>query len=327
MGIMTGSQYIGWLSSYFPNYGKTIAAAYHIFQLLDRKAAIPTPTTVRLSSMKEDREVLSLHKDVPIPHPEPSKEDGRTYENVVGEIEFRNVRFAYPIRPDQEILKGLNLVAKPKQTVALVGESGCGKSTTISLIERFYNPTAGQVLLDGHPIDKMEIEWLRSQIGLVSQEPTLFATTIRENIRYGKPDATDDEIIAAAKMSNAHTFISGFPDGYDTMVGEKGVTLSGGQKQRIAIARALIRNPKILLLDEATSALDAESEKVVQEALDKAREGRTTITIAHRLSTIKDADVILVFSNGTVVEKGKHDELIELNGLYYNLVKAQTPQL
>jgi len=208
--------------------------------------------------------------------------------------------------------------------LALVGESGCGKSTTVSLLERLYLPSAGTIKLDGVPIDELEIGWLRSQIGLVSQEPTLFATTIYENIRYGKPDATKEEIEAAAKMANAHNFICSFPLGYDTPVGEKGTTLSGGQKQRIAIARALVRNPKILLLDEATSALDSESEKIVQDALDHAREGRTTIVIAHRLSTIQNADLIVVINNGTVYEEGTHETLMNNpKSLYAMLANAQ----
>ena len=210
--------------------------------------------------------------------------------------------------------------------MALVGESGGGKSTVISLLERFYDPVQGQVLLDGVDVRTLNVQWLREQIGLVSQEPTLFASSIMENIRHGKREATDDEVIEAAKMANADDFISGFPDGYNTEVGERGVQLSGGQKQRVAIARAIIKDPKILLLDEATSALDSESEEIVQAALDdlmKAKQ-RTTIVVAHRLSTIQDADSIAVVYDGKIVEQGTHDELMKIqNGHFNNLVALQ----
>lgn len=208
------------------------------------------------------------------------------------------------------------------QTVALVGESGSGKSTVISLIERFYDPDSGHIYLDGVELRKLKISWLRQQMGLVGQEPVLFNETIRTNIAYGKEGAaTEEEIITAAKASNAHNFISSLPQGYDTSVGERGVQLSGGQKQRIAIARAILKNPKILLLDEATSALDAESERVVQDALDRVMLNRTTVVVAHRLTTIKNADVIAVVKNGVIAEKGKHETLIKIqDGVYASLV-------
>lgn len=208
------------------------------------------------------------------------------------------------------------------QTVALVGESGSGKSTVISLIERFYDPDSGCVLLDNIDIKKVKISWLRQQMGLVSQEPILFNETIRANIAYGKlGDATEDEIIAATKAANAHNFIAALPNGYDTNVGERGVQLSGGQKQRIAIARAILKNPKILLLDEATSALDAESERVVQDALDSVMVNRTTVVVAHRLTTIKNADIIAVVKNGAIAEKGRHEALMKItDGAYASLV-------
>lgn len=208
------------------------------------------------------------------------------------------------------------------QTVALVGESGSGKSTVISLIERFYDPDSGHVLLDGVDIRKLKISWLRQQMGLVSQEPVLFNDTIRTNIAYGKQgDATEEEIVAATKAANAHNFISSLPQGFDTSVGERGVQLSGGQKQRIAIARAILKDPKILLLDEATSALDAESERVVQEALDRVMVNRTTIVVAHRLTTIKGADIIAVVKNGVIAEKGRHEALLKIpDGAYASLV-------
>jgi len=208
------------------------------------------------------------------------------------------------------------------QTVALVGESGSGKSTVISLLERFYDPNSGRVLLDGVDIKTFRLSWLRQQMGLVGQEPILFNESIHANIAYGKEgDATEDEIIAAANAANAHIFISSLPDGYNTSVGERGTQLSGGQKQRIAIARAMLKNPKILFLDEATSALDAESERIVQEALDRVSLNRTTVVVAHRLTTIRGADTIAVIKNGVVAEKGRHDELMNnTHGVYASLV-------
>jgi len=329
MGMMFGAQGVGQIASFFPDYGKTLTAAYHIFQLFDRKPAVPYPHIVDHRPVRSIDYFKAQEVDVQLASRPESEQPQfgapvKTLDSVRGEVEFENVTFSYPIRPDIPILKGLTFSAKPKQTVALVGESGCGKSTTVSLLERLYLPTGGSIKIDGVPIEELEIGWLRSQIGLVSQEPILFAGTIYENIRYGKPDATKEEIEEAAKMSNAHNFIQSFPLGYDTPVGEKGVTLSGGQKQRIAIARALIRNPKVLLLDEATSALDAESEKVVQDALDRASEGRTTIVIAHRLSTIQNADLIVVIDDGQVFEQGTHKELMDNpNSLYAMLANAQ----
>ena len=335
-GIMFGAQSVGMLSAFFPDFGKALSAAYHMFQLFDRKPAIPYPKAVKHAKMDEfqrkqfaeDR--AAKMKTIPMSISESAAgistaaAAGETIEDFQGEIEFRDVTFSYPTRQAVTVLTGLGFLAKPQQTVAIVGQSGCGKSTVVSLIERLYDPTGGMILLDGKPISDLDIEWMRSQVGIVSQEPILFATTIYDNILYGKPSATREEVIEAAKQANAHEFISGFPDGYETLVGEKGVTLSGGQKQRVAIARALVRNPKILLLDESTSALDAESERVVQQALDRARLGRTTIVIAHRLSTIRDADRIVVIHEGKVVETGTHSELLELNGHYALLASAQT---
>ena len=204
------------------------------------------------------------------------------------------------------------------QTVALVGESGSGKSTVISMIERFYNPDSGMILIDQVEIQTFKLSWLRQQMGLVSQEPILFNETIRSNIAYGKTGgATEEEIISAAQAANAHNFISSLPQGYETSVGERGVQLSGGQKQRIAIARAILKDPKILLLDEATSALDAESERVVQDALDRVMVNRTTVVVAHRLTTIKNADVIAVVQNGVIAEKGRHETLMKISGGAY----------
>ncbi|CAL5061863.1 unnamed protein product [Urochloa decumbens] len=249
---------------------------------------------------------------------------GEVLESVAGEVEFRSVDFCYPSRPKSPVLVGFSLRVPAGRTVALVGPSGSGKSTVIALLERFYDPSAGEVTLDGVDIRRLRLKWLRAQMGLVSQEPALFATSIWENIKFGKEDATEEEVTAAAKAANAHGFISQLPRGYDTQVGERGIQMSGGQKQRIAIARAILKSPKILLLDEATSALDTSSERVVQEALELASIGRTTIVVAHRLSTIRNADRIVVMQSGEVKELGSHHELTaNENGLYSSLVRLQ----
>ncbi|NWI87161.1 MDR1 protein, partial [Pitta sordida] len=251
-------------------------------------------------------------------------ETGHKPDHIKGNLEFESVYFNYPSRPDVEILKGLNLKISSGQTVALVGSSGCGKSTTVQLIQRFYDPKEGTVTIDGQDIKTLNVRYLREIIGVVNQEPVLFATTIAENIRYGREDVTMEEIEKATKEANAYDFIMKLPNKFETVVGERGAQLSGGQKQRIAIARALVRNPKILLLDEATSALDTESESVVQAALDKAREGRTTVVVAHRLSTVRNADVIAVFEHGVIAEQGSHTQLLERKGIYYKLVNMQS---
>uniref|UniRef100_A0A6M2EGV8 ABC transporter B family member 19 n=1 Tax=Populus davidiana TaxID=266767 RepID=A0A6M2EGV8_9ROSI len=249
--------------------------------------------------------------------------DGKCLAEVNGNIEFKSVTFSYPSRPDVIIFRDFSIFFPAGKTVAVVGGSGSGKSTVVSLIERFYDPNQGQVLLDNVDIKTLQLRWLRDQIGLVNQEPALFATTILENIRYGKPDATMDEVEAATSAANAHSFITLLPNGYNTQVGERGVQLSGGQKQRIAIARAMLKNPKILLLDEATSALDASSESIVQEALDRLMIGRTTVVVAHRLSTIRNVDTIAVIQQGLVVETGTHEELIAKAGAYASLIRFQ----
>ncbi|KAM6979179.1 bile salt export pump [Tautogolabrus adspersus] len=254
-------------------------------------------------------------------------EGGHKLENVKGDIDFHNVSFFYPSRPEVKILDDLSMQIKAGETTAFVGPSGSGKSTTIQLIQRFYDPVGGMVTLDGHDIRTLNIQWLRSIIGIVEQEPVLFSTTIAENIRYGRPGVTMEDIIKATKQANAYNFIMDLPQKFDTLVGEGGGQMSGGQKQRIAIARALIRNPKILLLDMATSALDNESEAVVQEALDKLRNGRTSISIAHRLSTIRNADVIIGFEHGQAVEKGTHSVLLERKGVYFTLVTLQNQDI
>ncbi|XP_064600276.1 mitochondrial potassium channel ATP-binding subunit-like isoform X2 [Liolophura sinensis] len=246
------------------------------------------------------------------------------FHSMCGKIEFRNVRFSYPTRKEQEVLQGFSLEVKGGQVVALVGLSGGGKSTVAALLERFYDIDHGEITVDGKDIRTLDPTWLRGKaIGFINQEPVLFATSVMENIRYGRPDATDQEVVEAARLANAHQFITNFPEGYSTVLGERGVTVSGGQKQRIAIARALIKNPAILILDEATSALDAESERIVQEALDRVIQGRTVLIIAHRLSTIRDADAIAVVAKGKIVEMGSHEDLRRKKGYYWELMQKQ----
>ncbi|KAG0640566.1 P-loop containing nucleoside triphosphate hydrolase protein [Tuber brumale] len=295
--IIFGAQSAGTIFSFAPDMSKARHAASELKTLFDRKPEIDT-----------------------------WNDDGAPVLEMEGAIEFRDVHFRYPTRPEQPVLRGLDLVVKPGQYVALVGPSGCGKSTTISLIERFYNPLSGGVYVDGREISTLNINQYRNHLALVSQEPTLYQGTIRENILLGgdRDDITDDEIAAACKSANIYDFIQSLPEGFQTVCGSKGALLSGGQKQRIAIARALIRNPKVLLLDEATSALDSESEKVVQQALDTAAKGRTTVSVAHRLSTIKNADCIYVFDAGRVAESGSHPELMAKRGRYYELVNLQS---
>lgn len=250
--------------------------------------------------------------------------NGKVLEDIRGDVELKDVHFSYPARPDEEIFDGFSLFIPSGATAALVGESGSGKSTVISLIERFYDPKAGEILIDGVNLKEFQLKWIRSKIGLVSQEPVLFSSSIMENIAYGKENATLQEIKAATELANAAKFIDKLPQGLDTMVGEHGTQLSGGQKQRIAIARAILKDPRILLLDEATSALDAESERVVQEALDRVMVNRTTVIVAHRLSTIRNADMIAVIHRGKMVEKGSHSELLkDPEGAYSQLIRLQ----
>ena len=286
-----------------PGYSKALEAFVHVLEIIDRKPRINAT----------DPSGITMEKD-----------------EFNGSITFKNILFQYPSRPTVDILKmGDGQIDIPAgKMCAIVGGSGCGKSTIIGLLPRWYDPSDGSIIVDRNANNKYNLKWLRQQIGIVNQEPSLFNISVKDNIRYGKEDATDEEIIEAAKKANIHDFISSLPGGYDTVVGGIGTSqMSGGQKQRIAIARAMIRNPKILLLDEATSALDAESELVVQKALEEASQGRTTITIAHRLSTIKDADIIVVMKEGHIEEMGNHDELIHLKGEYYNMVLAGNGKL
>ena len=291
-GVVMGAQNLGFSSPHIESFATARGAGQNIFSIIDRKSQI-----------------------------DPLDDNGEKPANVEGTIEFTVIHFRYPARPDVKVLKGLSLTIKPGQTVAFVGPSGCGKSTTLQLMQRFYDPLEGTVKLDGRDLRNLNVAWLRSQIGVVGQEPVLFATTIEENIRYGKPNCTMAEIEEAARTANCHDFIIKLPHGYKTMVGERGAQMSGGQKQRIAIARAIIRDPKILLLDEATSALDPTSEKRVQDALEVASKGRTTLVVSHRLSTITNADNIVFVKDGVVAEQGTHEELIAKRGLYYQLVQ------
>ena len=245
-------------------------------------------------------------------------------EKIKGNVSFQNVSFSYPSRPEVQVLKDVNFTANFGQKIAIVGPSGAGKSTISSLLLRFYDIDGGQILIDDKNIYDYELENLRGNMSIVPQDVILFGGSIRENIAYGKPNATEEEIMIAAKQANAFDFVNGFPEKFDTLVGERGIKLSGGQRQRIAIARALLKNPSILILDEATSSLDSESEKLVQEALENLMEGRTSIIIAHRLSTIRSADAILVLNDGKIAEKGTHKELLEIeNGIYKNLSNLQ----
>ncbi|KAF9621424.1 hypothetical protein IFM89_021463 [Coptis chinensis] len=306
-------------------HGKaTFAEVFRVFFALtisaagvSQSSALAQDTTKAKDSAASIFKILDRNSKI-----DSSRDEGTTLTSVRGDIELEHISFKYPTRPDVHIFRGLCLSIPSGKTVALVGESGSGKSTVISLLERFYDPDSGRITLDGVEIQKLKLNWLRQQMGLVSQEPILFNETIRTNISYGKQGgASEEEIIAATKAANAHNFISGLPQGYDTSVGERGVQLSGGQKQRIAIARAILKDPKILLLDEATSALDAESERVVQDALDRVMVNRTTIVVAHRLSTIKGADVIAVVKSGVIAERGRHETLLKItNGVYASLV-------
>ncbi|MEQ8583970.1 MAG: ABC transporter transmembrane domain-containing protein [Marinoscillum sp.] len=258
--------------------------------------------------------------------PEQDLSKPKSEENLHGDIQFSQVAFSYPTRSELPVLKGINLRINAGEKIALVGHSGAGKSTIVQLLMRFYGVSSGAISIGGKDINEIDLTALRAHIGIVPQEVILFGGTIGENIRYGKPEATDQEIIAAAQQANALEFIQSFPEGFDTLVGERGVKLSGGQRQRIAIARAVLKNPSILVLDEATSSLDSESEHLVQQALDLLMKDRTTIIIAHRLATIREVDKIYVLENGQVIESGTHSELLTEKGAYKNFIDLQLLQ-
>jgi ATP-binding cassette subfamily B protein len=270
------------------------------------------------------RELLQEQPEFAAMKTEAPAENAAGRAPLAGKVEFRDVRFRYPSRPEVEVLKGISFAANPGEKIALVGPSGSGKSTIISLLLRFYDPHPGEILMDGQTATEYPLAWLRNQMSIVPQEALLFGGTIFENIAYGRPGAGEAEIFEAARLAHAHEFITVFPEGYQTLVGERGVKLSGGQRQRIAIARAILKNPAILILDEATSSLDSESERLVQLALDRLMENRTTFIIAHRLATVRRADRILVIRDGALVESGTHAELHQReNGLYRRLAELQ----
>lgn len=285
---------MGALSEVWGELSQAAGSAERLVELLGTESAIKTPTS-------------------PVQIVKPAK----------GEIAFRDVSFNYPTRPDQPILEGLSMAIQPGETVAIVGPSGAGKSTLFALLLRFYDPASGEIKLDNINIKNLAEDDFRSQIALVPQDTMIFASSAADNISYGKPTATRENIITAAKAANAHEFIEKMPEAYDTILGERGVTLSGGQRQRLAIARAILKDAPVLLLDEATSALDAESEKLVQDALENLMKGRTTLIIAHRLATVLKADRILVMDDGKVIEEGTHKALIKKKGVYAGLAKLQ----
>lgn len=298
-GLLFAGMMLGQLSTYMPDVSKCKIAATKVFRLLDRPSKV-----------------------------DPSIEGG-SHDSIKGNCSLNEVYFEYPTRPDVPVLRGLSVSVKQGETLALVGASGCGKSTVVSLLERYYDPRTGTINLDGTELPSYNVNWVRKNMGFVSQEPDLFNRSIRDNIAYGLDHedgtvVTDEMIQGAAKAANVHSFVSNLPEGYDTVVGPRGNKLSGGQRQRVAIARAIVRHPKVLLLDEATSALDAVSERLVQDALDTAGAGRTTVAIAHRLSTVKDAHAIAVVARGKIKEIGTHDQLLRIpNGEYATLVRNQ----
>ena len=280
------------LTQLYGDFNRAIGASGRVFELLDRRAEIETSS-------------------------------GATPTTIRGEVVFHGVSFAYPTRTQSQVLSGVDLSLEPGRVLALVGRSGSGKSTVAQLMARFYDPLSGTITLDGADLKSLSPAWLRTHIGTVAQEPVLFATSIADNIRYGNLSATQTEVETAARAANAHEFIAQFAEGYETLVGERGVRLSGGQKQRVAIARALLKNPRVLILDEATSALDGESEHLVQEALERLMKGRTVLVIAHRLSTVRGADEVVVLENGRIVERGRHEALAQQNGAYRRLIEHQ----
>jgi len=285
---------LGQLSEVYGELSQAAGAAERLGEILAARPAVEAPQN-------------------PKPLPQPS----------LGTVAFQDVHFAYPTRSGQRALHGLSFTVSPGERVAIVGPSGAGKSTILQLLLRFYDPQHGLIEVDGVPITEADPFALRARMALVPQEPTIFAASVLDNIRYGRPEASEDDVRRAAELASAHGFIQALPQGYETLIGERGVTLSGGQRQRLAIARAILKDAPILLLDEATSALDAESERKVQAALDRLMEGRTTLVIAHRLATVRSADRILVMDNGRIVEEGTHETLLGQGGLYARLARLQ----
>ena len=307
---------------FFMLYGKITAADFTAYLMFVTTLLTSIRRIVEFAEQFQ-RGMTGIERFSEIMDTEPDivdSKDAKILENVKGEIEFDNVSFSYESE-NKNVLTNLNLKVKAGESIALVGPSGGGKTTLCSLIPRFYDVTSGRVLIDGTDIKTVTLSSLRNNIGVVAQDVYLFSGTIRENIAYGKDDATDGEIQEAARLAGADEFINELPDGYDTYVGERGIKLSGGQKQRISIARVFLKNPPVLILDEATSALDNESEKLVQQSLERLAKGRTTFTIAHRLTTVKNADRILVLTQDGIVESGSHEQLVAANGLYSELYK------
>jgi ATP-binding cassette, subfamily B, bacterial len=306
-GFIGGS--VGGLGDMYAQIQKTVGASERILEILDEKSEIEVG----------GNDVVSRKSEVVSQRTPPAHNS-----QLITKIKYQNVAFSYPSRPDMEVLRNINLEVKSGEKVGLVGYSGAGKSTIVQLLMRYYKLTGGQILVDGKNINEYNLTDLRKNIAIVPQEVMLFGGTIYENIAYGNPQATESEVIEAARKANAFEFIESFPEKFQTIVGERGVKLSGGQRQRVAIARAILKDPAILILDEATSALDSESEKLVQDALDTLMQNRTTIIIAHRLATIRNVDTIYVLKEGEVSEQGSHDELVLIeNGIYANLVKLQ----